>query len=319
MNAPATWEAFEAELRSLTAQARDPRDEQVIRRWMDRMWQFLTESTVRATSMVGDDSELFILPQMDSMSERLRPFSDEARSMVHEDIDPLIGLQRSSGFGPLPQTVDPQQALSRLIASLDILGNQDRKEAVRQWVRTVLESVLPAHEQARLIGEFAPQVRGLKSVDVAESVWRLCLEGLAEIAARHRDDPALNERLLQIVETFPTLDRVRYPNNALLALVECRRGMRGSGYPQVVCALYLTAASQMAACLRQDAQRCSFALDNLLEQIRAGLDAGQRIPLQQIVEVLEPAIDDWAVRNSGATLPERWRAFVRDTDFERAL
>lgn len=231
---------------------------------------------------------------------------------VDDNDDHLARLQRVEDFderGVRPLLEDLRRARSRMIASLDDWGKNEKKQAVGQWLNEVCASGLPPHEQAGLIGEFAPQVHGLEPREVAEYAWNQCLYGLAGIAARQPYDQTLNERLLQIAETFPVLQKVRYPNNPIVALAQVREQMGQAGYPQVVSALYQTAARQGVASLDQNAKESHLAFGNLLRQIEQSITAGNGVPLPQMRAVLDPAIARWTERN-GYSLQTAWGAFL---------
>lgn len=278
MLAPQEWRALAQDLTGLAADF-PAREREIISQWVDSMWLLVTPSTFDATS------------QVDGVSD----FS--------------IGGQPIDGLGLSQPMEDLRRARFRMVASLDDLNRNERKQAIGQWLNEVCASGLPAHEQARLIGEFVPQVRGLEPAEVVESAWGQCLHGLAAIAKRQPHDPALNAHLLQIADTFPVLQKLRYPNNPMALLAEYREQMGQSGYPQVVAALYQVAARQMAATLDQNVEGISPAFNNLLRQIAQSMDAGDGVPLSQMSAVLDPAIARWTERH-GHSVQTAWEAFV---------
>jgi hypothetical protein len=278
MVAPERWHALEPILTRLAADF-PAREREITQQWMADMWPLVTPSTFDATSMMDVDSD----------------FS--------------IGGQPIDGLRPPQPMEDLRRARTQMLALLDDLDKSAKKQALGQWVREVCGSGLPAHEQALLIGEFALQVRDLEPSEVAESAWRLCLDGLAGIAQSLPRDPALNGLLQQIAGAFPVLRTVRYPNNPMIAIAECCHRMGQAGYPGVVSALYLTAASQMAASLEQGAKDCSLAFGNLLRYIKQGIEAGDEVPMQ-VIEVLDPAVAGWTERHGGS-VQEAWREFLR--------
>lgn len=273
MVAPERWHALESDLTRL-ADDFPARERETTRQWVASMWPLLTPSTLEATSMVDGDSDFSI-----------------------------------GGFGSSPQMEDLRRARSRAMASLDDLSKNEKKQVLWQWLDDVCASGLSAHEQARLIGELAPQVSGLEPIEVMESAWERCLDGLAAIANRQPHDQVLSERLLQVVGTLPVLQKVRYPNNPMVFLAGCREQMRLAGYPEVVSALYQTAARQMAASMDQNAEKSHIAFGNLLRQIGLGINAGDGIPLRQMKAVLDPAIARWTERH-GHAVQTAWEAFL---------
>jgi len=213
-----------------------------------------------------------------------------------------------------PVMAQLQRELGRVFASLDDLGRFEKKQMLGKWVGDVHASGLQTHQQALLIEAFSVRVRDLEPAEVKESAWNLCVGGLATMAGAHPGDQVLNDRLRQIAETLPMLPKLRYTNNPLVALAQCREAMRVTGYPQVVSALYLTAARQMATSLTQEAKECGRAFNLLLDQICRGRAAGDEIPMRQIGEVLGPAVEVWTSRNGGSMSTD-WRAFLRDSGF----
>jgi len=278
MLAPQLWRALEPNLTRLAADF-PAGEREITRQWVDSMWSLVTPSTFDATSLV----------------EGVSDFS--------------IGGPPIDGLGLSQPMEDLRRARSQMVASLDGLNRTEKKQALGQWLNEVCASGLPAHEQARLIGEFVPLVRGLEPAEVVESAWGECLYGLTAIAKRQPHDPALNEQLLQIADGLPVLQKLRYPNNPIALLAGCREQMVQSRYPQVVSALYLAAARQIAANLNQNVEGIYPAFNNLLRQIVRGMDAGDRVPLLQMSAVLDPAIARWTERH-GNSVQAAWEVFL---------
>ena len=177
------------------------REREITKQWMADMWPLVIPSTFDATSMMDVDSD----------------FS--------------IGGQPIDGLRPPQPMEDLRRACTQMLALLDGLDKSAKKQMLGQWVREVCGSGLPAHGQALLIGEFALQVRDLEPSEVAESAWRLCLDGLAGIAQSLPRDLVLNGLLQQIAGAFPVLRTVRYPNNPMIAIAECCHRMGTGGIP----------------------------------------------------------------------------------------
>lgn len=278
------------------------------RREFAARWQFATSLQPVARQGFNAADRQALQDWWDTTRLGFTPMMSKATFTVDDPTDLQARLQQVDGFDENAVAVqmdDLRRARGRIVASLDDLKKNEKKQVLWQWLDDVCASGLPAHEQARLIGEFAPHMRGLEPTEVVESAWNHCLGGLTAIAQRLPRDRALNEQLLQIVETFPVLQKVRYPNNPLVILAECREQMGRAGYPEVVSALYLTAARQVAASLHQDAEQSHPAFSNLLRQIEQGVNAGDGIPLQQMRAVLDPVI-----ARSGHAVRTAWEAFL---------
>lgn len=282
------------------------------RREFAARWQFASSLQPVARQGFNAADRQALQDWWDTTRLGFTPMMSEATFTVDDHSDLQARLQQVDGFDEnavAVQVDDLRRARSRIVASLDDLNRNERKQAVAQWLNAVGASDLPAHEQARLIGEFASLVPGLEPAEVVESAWNQCLCGLAAIAQRQPRDQALNGQLLQIAEAFPVLQKVRYPNNPLVFLAECREQMGQAGYPEVVSALYLTAARQMVASLDQGAEQSHLAFGNLLRQMDQGINAGDGIPLPQVRAALDPAVARWTERR-GYSVQTMWEAFL---------
>lgn len=200
--------------------------------------------------------------------------------------------------------------------ALFTLDYEKAKEAkLEEMVRDVHASDLPPSDQATLLGELSNKVVRLKPAKLAASGWQSCLRGLACIAEAHPADRALSARLRDVVHALLPLEGVRYPSNPMIELQSCRLRMNQAGYPEVAMALYVTAAAQMASVMKKPVDGCVLAFSELLRQITEAAEAGHRVPLDQVKDVLAPAIRAWPEQDSTGRVTTRWRDFLNRGDF----